>query len=449
MPCSEDAEAAVLSACLQDHTVIDKVAAIVQPEHFFCVGHTTLFMALREHAATVPGPIDVVSLSDGLRRSGNLEAIGGQTYLAHLIDVVMTSDGAEHHAKIVRECAEARALIRTLEKEAKALRKRKRQPGESAARISDAVLAVQTPGQAEGFVPASVVTKELTALLLERDPNNRITGVPSGFRDIDERTGGFRPGELVILAGVPGSGKTALAWQICLTAARKYGIESGFVSAEMTRTDLVERGVANVAHIETGKLRTAQLTPDEGRRMVRALSELSALPLHIDDTGIPAVQDVIARCVALKARVPGLRLIVVDFIQLLTDGGDENRAEELRAVSYALKGLAKRLKVAIVAACQLNDKTVEARQDKRPTLADLQGSSGMRQAADFIGLCYRPVMYDPMAEDTLLQVNMAKARGVATFTVNLEAHLRFMRITDPTFRESDAGGVVAKASHGW
>jgi replicative DNA helicase len=449
MPCSEDAESAFLSACLLDHTVIERTASIVQPEHLFCVGHAQLFTAMREHVEKLPGPINLVTLLDELRTTGKLESVGGHSYLAHLIDVVPTATGAEYYAKIIRECAEARALIRTLEKEAKALRSRKRQPGESAARISDAVLAVQTPGQAEGFVPANVVTKELIALLLERDPSKGIVGVPTGFRDVDDRTGGFREGDFVVLAGVPGSGKTALALQIAITAAHKHNIESAFVSAEMTRTDLVERAVANLARIETHKLRTAQLSPDEGRRMARVLSEISALPLHIDDTGVPDVNDVIARCIALKSRVPGLRLIVVDFIQLLTEGGEENRAEELRAVSYALKGLAKRLRVAIIAACQLNDKTVEARTDKRPTLADLQGSSGMRQAADFIGLCYRPVMYDPMADDTLMQVNVAKARGVATFTVNLEAHLRFMRITDPIFRESDAGGVVAKGTTGW
>jgi replicative DNA helicase len=350
---------------------------------------------------------------------------------------------AEYHAKLVRQYAEARRLLTTLERETLALRQPGVKPDEVAARVADAVLGVQLLGQA-GFVDAQEVVGELSKDLYERLENpGGIFGVPMGFREIDERIGGKREGELTIIAGVPGSGKTALGFQVALHNAveRTDRNAVAFVSAEMPKKDLFERGVCNLARLETHRVRRMMIQDEEITRLGRALETLKHAPLYTDDTPTPNVADVLARCRSLKMRHPEIKLIVVDFLQLLGGLDDENRAEELRAVSYALKGMAKLLKVHVIALAQLNDKVVEARSDKRPQLGDLQGSSGMRQAADWIALCYRPKMYDPALAEDIVEVNYAKCRGVATFTTDLHAQLQFMRLTDkPT-----PAGVIARA----
>lgn len=434
LPWSEDAEQAVLSAALIDPDAARKAVELLKPEDFYLPRHALIHKALVQ-LVDAKSIVDPLTLSDALQGNGSLDRAGGKEYVGFLVDAVPTAANVEYHAQIVRQKSQARVLLVALQAEVRKLQKTNESPSDIAARIAQLTLAVQTPGQG-GFVSASDIMAELAPALLEREASGGMVGLPTGFAEFDNATGGIRDGEVMFIGGVPGSGKTALGLQIALYNAveREQVVPIGFVSAEMTRLALMERAVSNIGRIHTGRLRRMRLLDDETQRIGKAFAVLKHAPMHIDDTPLPSLQAAAARCRALKAKEPALKLIVVDFVQLLMNDarGDDDgtRAEELRIISYGLKGLAKELGLAIIVLAQLNDKTVENRADKRPTLADLQGSSGMRQAADFILLCYRPKMYDDTEPADMVQVNVAKAREVSTLTMELLAQLQYMRITD-------------------
>lgn len=449
LPVQEDAELAVVSAMLMEPGVIPEVRAALVPDAFSDQIHRASFVALCEMDEAGEGEqIDPLALAAKL---GKDEWV--KPYVGALIDAIPTAANALYHARLVREAHEARVLIKGLERASRALRNGTMDAKKAAASVADLTLGVAAANSSStgGFRPAKAIVRDLMGEFTAREKalkEGGFAGTPSGFWEIDELTGGYAPGELIVMAGVPGSGKTALAFQIALNnalASPARGV--GFVSAEMTAMALLERGVSNIARIPTPKLRRMDLHDDDYPRLTRATGVLAGAPLYVDETPCPNVREVMARCRALKTKHPEIGLIVVDFLQLLT-GDDDNRAEELRGIAYQLKGLAKLLGVPIIACCQLNDKEIEKRPDKHPQLADLQGSSGMRQAADMIALCYRPIMYNAFADD-VLEVQWAKMRGLPVTTTTLTADLQYMRIvsgarearTDPKRGELIARGT--------
>lgn len=423
---SEPAEQAVLSAIFADPACLDQVRARMTAEAFFRTAHASVFRAccaVVDHGST----IDPLTIATHLDDHRTLDAAGGREYLAYLIDVVPTAANVLYHVGIVADLAARRAVIRT----ARALQAAAADRAISLAESARAATAALLPTAAETTRGGYVAVGDLV-IGVSQDISDAHTGIAAGlafgYRDLDRATGGMLPGEVLFLCSVPGGCKTALALNVALKAAER-GEGVAFVSAEMKDRSLVKRLVSNRAEVPGIALRTGRIQDAEFVQLGAALGALSRLPFWIDDTPEPDVDVIRARARALKAQHPALRWLVVDFIQLVVSGkdADDGRARELSRISYAMKGLAKELDVAVIATCQVDAAGIEKRGDKRPQLGDMQWSQAMRQAGDFVALLYRPAMYTDDVAD-LLELDFRKARDLEPFKVTLAWNGRFMRV---------------------
>lgn len=429
LPYSEDAEQAVLSAMLVDADTAARGFVALTAEMFYVERHRRIFTAMGALAAR-GDIIDPLTLADQLDATGELAGAGGKDYLGFLVDVVPTAANVEYHAGIVRKAYDRRELAKRLQEATAAVLDGATEPATVAAELAGALVDVAVERGRRGFAPIHEGLVEVLQGIEDRGAGRVTPGVRTGFREIDDAIGGFRGGDLIILAGVPGSGKTAAGLNILLNAACN-GDEGAMVSAEMTGTELKERLLGNMALVDSHTLRTGRLGPDEWKRVAEAAQHLKALPLHVDDTPRPSIKDIAARLRYLKTKHPGLKLVVVDFIQLLRTEGD-NIALALTEITYDLKGLAKELDLAIIATCQVDAATVEKSEDKRPRLHHLRWSQGMREGADFVALCFRPSMYeepDPFRyrADTM-EVDFEKCRGLPPFKATLKWLGKYMRM---------------------
>jgi replicative DNA helicase len=430
----EDAEVAVLAAMLINPHAIMAALEVVDDAAFYFERHRRLFRALvtlAERGVTA----DPLTLADELQRRGDLESVGGKDYIGFLIDAIPTAANVEYHAKIVRELAQRRRLLEV----GLALHQRARDGDGSVQEIARDFAAELLPyavddGETAGFEPVKGLVWPVMEQL-EAQAGGLVTGLRTGYAKIDDLTGGFQPGELVIPAGAEKMGKTVTTLNFALNIAQCAESEGGggvgYVSAEMTKRALVKRSLGILGKIDQRRLRTGALVDGDFPKLARAGGVLSNLPLWIDDQAEPSLADVVARCTHLKAQHPEMRCVVVDFLQLVharEKGTPESVA--LTRVAYGLKGLAKRLDVVVIAPCQVNTKDIEDGKDPRARPKDLQGSSGMRQAADFIALLYRPAVYDPMANPYELELNFAVAREAAPFLARLRWDPHTLKIDD-------------------
>lgn len=432
---NEDAEQAVLAAMLTDEQAVLRARAIVDAEAFYLPRHRLLFGAmvtLAERGTT----IDPLTVADLLDQRGDLAHAGGKDYIGLLIDAIPTTANVAYHAGIVREWAQRRTLIVTLEQAAHELHEAtSSDPQAIAQSVTTALLPYAVDdGTTAGFVKVKDLVWGAMEQL-EAQSHGAITGLRTGYAKIDQETGGFQEGELVIPAGAEKMGKTIVALNLGLRIAQRPAAEGGggvaYVSAEMKERALVKRSLGILGAIDQRKLRTGALVDDDFPKLARAGGILSGLPLWIDDQAEPSLSDVVARCTHLKAQHPEIRCVVVDFLQLVhARERGINESVALTRVAYGLKGLAKRLNVVVIAPCQVNTKDIEDAKDPRARPKDLQGSSGMRQAADFIALLYRPAVYDPMANPYEIELNFAVAREAAPFLARLRWDPRTLRIDD-------------------
>lgn len=424
---SEDAEQAVLSAWLMDGRAIDEVRAILSPAGFYISRHRIIAGAalmLRDRGTTV----DPLTLSDELARRGELDAAGGMEYIGYLIDAAPHADNVRHHAEIVRRFAAQRTLVAQLEQAVKLASAGGESPAEIAQALVAKLLPLAVPRAGEGFVLAKDDLYALLEKIEQRATNPGLIGVPTGYSEIDDWTGGWRGGELISLCAVPKAGKTLLLVNCALNNALA-GIGVGFVSAEMGRAELLERMLANMTTLDSRDLRNGRVNAKEMGQLGKAAARLARANLHIDETAGPKLTEIVAKARALKIRHPEIRVLYVDYLQLL-HADEETRAEEIRLISNGLAGLGKELDVATVATGQLNDKVVEAREDKRPRLSDIQGSSGIRQASHAVGLIYRPGMYEPRPLDSMY-IDFAATRALGVFSATLELDPKHMRVLSP------------------
>lgn len=434
LPFSEEAEEAVLSALVVDSspTLRAEVRQVISASHFYQPAHRRIFDALQD-----PSCVDVLMLAATLEREGTLASCGGKEYLGYLIDRVPTSANAVHHARIVRECADRRRVIQSAEQAIREASQGSRSAREIVQGVTSDLLPVAADVSRGGFRPLKDLLWETMEELERRAKARRdgsSPGLTTGLSALDARLGGgFHRGELVLIVAVPGHGKTALALNIAVNAARS-GHAGAFVSAEMDRIALVERVLNNAASVDGTHTRSGDLRDTDFARLAQAMGTLPRLPLWVDDTALPTLEDITAKCRALKAKEPALSLVFVDFIQLVQSdyrGRQEMETVLLERIAYGLKGLAKDLGLVVIATCQPNDKEIEDRQEKGPQLRDLARSAGFRRAADFIALCHRPKLYSPTTILDTLEVNMAKTRqGVAPFTASLAWEGRYMRVSD-------------------
>jgi replicative DNA helicase len=367
-------------------------------------------------------PIDLVTLKEALERAGELEEVGGPAYIASLVDGVPRSTNVEYYAQIVKEKATLRALIFSANK----ILANAYEADQDADLILDdaesAIFAVAEDRVKSGFIPMRELVNE-SFPRIERlfEHKSYITGVPTGFDDLDRKTRGLQPGDLVIVAARPSMGKTSLVLNICQHVATHGGV-AGFFSLEMSKEQLFMRMLASEARIDTYRLLSGQIGQREYGQITQALETLSEAQLFIDDTAGIGVLEMRAKARRLQAE-HGLSVLAVDYIQLMTGRGRfENRTLELASISRSLKGLAKELSIPIVVLSQLS-RAPEARSDRRPQLSDLRESGALEQDADVVALIFREEMYkhgdEPSETDGVAEIILAKQRNGPTGTIKL------------------------------
>jgi replicative DNA helicase len=421
LPHNLEAERSVLGAVLIDNGMFNVVAAMMDGAAFFRDAHRRIFermVALSERSQ----PIDLITLKEELERHGDLEEVGGPAYIASLTDGVPRSTNVEYYAQIVKEKATLRNLIFS----ANRILSNAYEADQEADLILDeaesAIFAVAEDRIKAGFIPMRDLVREQFPRIEQLFEHKKyITGVPSGFEDIDEKTRGLQNGDLVIVAARPSMGKTSLVLNICQHVATHGGV-AGFFSLEMSKEQLFMRMLASEAKIDTYRLLSGQIGQREYGQITHALETLSEAQMFIDDTAGIGVLEMRAKARRLKAE-HGLSVLAVDYVQLMTGQGRfENRTLELASISRSLKGLAKELSVPVILLSQLS-RAPEARSDKRPMLSDLRESGALEQDADVVMLIFRQDMYkhddEPSDTDGVAEIIIAKQRNGPTGTVKL------------------------------
>ncbi|MGZ3496878.1 MAG: replicative DNA helicase [Vulcanimicrobiaceae bacterium] len=427
-PQNLEAEMALLGSVLVDREIMGIVGEIVQPEDFYAHVHETIYSTL-QHLYDRGEPLDKITVAEELKRRDALERVGGLPYLTSLMDTVQTAASAAYYAKIVREKAVLRGLIHA-GTQITQLGFENEEDVDGALDRSEQIVYDVGRRQLHGeFVPVNRLLKPAFEHI-DRLFHNRggQTGLPSGFRDIDEMTTGFQPGNFIILAARPGMGKTSFALNMAVAAAREESEPIALFSLEMSNDELIQRLICAEAEISMHDMRRGNIKPHHWEKISDAMGVLNELPIYLDDTGGLSVSDIRSRCRRLKS-AQGLSAVFVDYLQLLrpsvfTKNG-ANRNEELSDICRTLKTTAKDLGVPIIALAQLN-RGVESRTDKRPMLSDLRDSGSLEQEADMVAFLFREGYYNKeVAEPDLTEFIIAKHRNGPTGNVKLRFRSEF------------------------
>ena len=434
-PHSVDAEQAVLGGVLIDNGAWDRIADIVTAAHFYRSDHRAVFDAVAS-LCDEGRPCDAVTVAERLDRDGLLESSGGLAYLADLAQNTPNAANIVAYAEIVRERAVLRDLIRTSTEIAESAFR----PLGRAARelLDDAERRILEIAERDGAGRReSVPIKHVLSGVMERIDelsrrDNPITGVPSGFKDLDAMTAGLQRGDLVIVAGRPSMGKTAFAMNIVEEAAIQGRLSVAVFSMEMPAEQLAMRMLSSLGRIDQQKVRTGRLDPEDWPRLTSPLAMLNDTNIFIVDDSTLNPTELRARCRRLK-REQELDLVVIDYLQLMyVPGTSENRATEISEISRSLKALAREMKVPVVACSQLN-RSLELRGNKRPVMSDLRESGAIEQDADLILFIYRDEVYDEESKDKgKAEIIIGKQRNGPIGKVDLAFLGRYARFEDFT-----------------
>jgi len=435
-PQNLEAEMALLGSILVDREMMTTVSEIVQPTDFYASLHESIYSAL--YSLYERGePLDKITLAEELKQRGMLDRVGGLAYLGSLMDTVPTAASAEYYAKIVREKSSLRGLIHAGTQITK-LGYENEEDVEAALDSSEQI--IYDVGNRSDRGKFSLVSGLLldTFYKLEQRHAQRgdRTGVTSGFRDIDEYTAGFQPGNLIILAARPAMGKTSMALNMAVAAAKEEKKPVAVFSLEMTKQELVERLISSESRLDASNLRKGAIKNEEWEKISHSMGVLHDLPLYLDDSGTVTITEIRSRCRRLKSK-SGLAAIFIDYLQLVrpsTIGKVVNRNEELSEICRTLKATAKDLEVPIIALAQLN-RAVETRQDKRPMLSDLRDSGAIEQEADLVTFLYRDEYYhkESTPDPGLTEFIIAKHRAGRVGTIKLrflQEHTLFVPYAD-------------------
>lgn len=434
-PQSIEAEQAVLGAILLESEAITKAIEIVSPEDFYRESHRKIYNAMLE-LFEKNEPIDLITLTDHLRDKAQLDEVGGLSYLSHLATVVPTSANIRYHAKLVREKALLRSLIRVC---TEIITKSYEEPEDAEQMLDYAerlIFEISERRTTTSIYQMKDVVKHAFKIIENMyEKKAVITGVPSGFKDLDELTSGFQPGDLIIIGGRPGMGKTAFALNIAQHVGVELGEPVAFFSLEMSKEQIAVRLLSSIAMVNASALRKGFIGKRDWERLTDAALKLSEAPIYIDDSSQMSVLEVRAKARRLRLEKGRLALIIIDYLQLLRSRtAYEVREQEISEISRSLKALAKELKVPVVALSQLN-RSVEKSGDKRPTLANLRESGAIEQDADVIIFLYRDEVYNKKNTENRgkAEVIVAKQRNGPTDTVYLtflKEYTRFLDFTD-------------------
>ena len=445
-PWSNDAEQAVLGAMLLDQDAALKAAELLDDSMFYKEAHRILFRAMARLTER-NDVIDPVTLREELVRGGDLDRVGGMEYIAALIDVVPTAANVEYHVRIVRDKAVMRRLVEAATEIIQDVYETRGDSSEVLDNAESRIFQVAQFRRSEEFLRL----KELIWPTMERIEQMQgragaLTGVPSGFIELDEMTAGFQRSDLVILAARPSMGKTAFALNVVQHAAIEHNVRVAIFSLEMSKDQLVQRLLCSEGLVDAQRLRRGALRDEDYPKLARAAGLLSSAQIWIDDSAGLTPLAMRSKARRLKAE-HDIGLIVVDYLQLMQGPSDiENRQQEISYISRSLKALAKELDLPVLALSQLS-RAPEQRggEHRRPQLSDLRESGAIEQDADVVCFIYRPEMYEGSTDkdgnniEGLAELNVGKQRNGPTGTVNLYFKKEYTRFDNRTNRESPAG----------
>jgi replicative DNA helicase len=437
-PQNLDAEQAVLGSLMVDRELVPVVGEIVRREDFYAPHHGTMYeviSALYERGE----PVDKISVAEELRRRRLLDDVGGLDFLTQLLNAVPTTASAEYYAKVVAEKAILRALITAGGRISVAGFEPTEDVEETLDQCEQMIFQIGHRQQG-GFTQVKDLLKpafeQINKLYHQQ---GQITGVPSGFKALDHFTAGFQAGELVIIAARPSMGKTSLALNVAVHAAKQAGRSVAVFSLEMSSNQLIQRLLSSESKIDAQRLRSGNIKDDDWGKISAAMGELADLSIQIDDSAALRVSEVRSRARRLHAKY-GLDLIIVDYLQLLQSSNARatNRVEIIDDICRGLKTLAKELKLPVVALAQLN-RSPEMRNDKRPLLSDLRESGGIEQEADVVAFIYRDDYYNPPTpeNENIAELIIAKQRNGPTGTVMLRFDKKFTSFSDLDLEHSE------------
>jgi replicative DNA helicase len=431
-PQNLEAEESVLGAMLLSPTAVGTVSEILDASDFYRESHAKMYRAALG-LWSKGEPVDAITLANELDERGELEAAGGQSRVAELAALVPSTSNVEHYARIVKEMATLRGLVRAGQEIARLGQDR---PGETVDLVDRAEQIVFELAQQRvtgDFTHIETLLKESFERITQLyEAGAEITGIPTGFRELDLVTSGFQPGNLVILASRPSMGKSSLGFCMATNLAVRHEVPVALFTLEMSKAEVTQRMMCSEAKVELQRLRTGRLAPDDWPRLTTACDRLTKAPVYVDDTGSTTIMEVRSKARRLKAREPSLGLVLVDYLQLMTSGATaENRVQEVSQISRALKVLARDLDVPILAMSQLS-RAVEQRHDKRPILSDLRESGSLEQDADLVFFIYRDEYYlgEESDQQGIAEVILAKHRNGPTGTVKLSFLRRYAKFAD-------------------
>lgn len=432
-PHNLDAERSVLGSILLDNEVYASLEGKLGPEHFYKEGHRKVWRAI-ERLFRRAEPMDLVTLAEELRQSGDLEAVGSVPYLIGLAEGVPTAAYADSYATIVREKAVLRDLISASGTILQAAYEQAAPLEQVLDQAESAIFELSTAKRSSFFAGmpelVSDTFQEIDKYFRNPDP---VSGLRAGFKKLDEMTAGLQPSSLNVLAARPSMGKTAFALTIALNVALREKKTVGIFSLEMSGVQLVTRMICAEARVDMSRVRSGQLSDRDFQRLADAAARLSESKVFIDDNAVLTVMELRSRARRLMAEHE-LGLVVIDYLQLMSGssarGGDISRQHEISTISRGLKALARELDVPVLVLSQLS-RAVEARPNKRPMLSDLRESGAIEQDADLVMFIYRDEYYDPHSEKQgIAEIIVGKQRNGPTGTVELQFHDAHVRFND-------------------
>lgn len=418
-PQSMEAEQSVLGSMIIDKLAINTAVEVIRPEDFYREANGEIYEAILV-LFNRGEPVDLITLSEELKRRGTLESVGGLSYLANLSGGIATTANTEYYCKIVEE----KSILRKLISSSNQIIGKAYEDSEDVNIIIEEaeknIFDITQGAHKQGFAPIDQVLLDSFARIEEMSANESgLTGLTTGFIDLDNKLSGLQKSDLVLLAARPSMGKTALGINIATNSALKVNARVAIFSLEMSKEQLVQRMIAATAHVDLQKIISGRLSEDEWLKIITSIGPLSQAEIFIDDTAGISLMEMKAKCRRLKIE-KGLDLILVDYLQLMQmEGRQENRQQEISAISRGLKALAKEMNCPVMALSQLS-RAPELRTDHKPILSDLRESGAIEQDADVVMFLYRDEYYNEESEKKNIgEVNIAKHRNGPTGSIEL------------------------------
>ena len=437
-PQNIEAEQSVLGAVLLENEAIAAAIEVLEPKDFYREAHKRIFLAMID-LYEKNEPIDLITLTEKLTRKEQLESVGGASYLSMIVGMVPTSANVKYHSKIVKEKATLRSLIITATDIVTMSYEAERNVNELLDLAETKIFSISEKAVGQTYVHIKNIVKD-TIELVDRlfDKKEQITGLPTGFMDLDEATTGFHPGDLIVIGARPGMGKTAFCLNLIANAAVSEKVPIALFSLEMTKEQIVLRMLCAEAEVDSKAVRSGFHSKDDYRKLVNAAGRLSEAPIYIDDS-FNSILDIRAKSRRLKAE-HGLGLVVIDYLQLMSGTNSfASREQVISDISRSLKALAKDLGVPVIVISQLNRSCEQRGEDKRPLIADLRESGAIEQDADTILFIYRAEYYKQKdAEPGVAELDIAKQRSGPTKRIKLsfiDKYTKFKDLADHAYNE--------------